>query len=318
MRTALNGKYRGILLAFTALALVACERKTEIPPAAADSVLGANSSAFIRVDSLDTPESAVHDTIHDVYLVSNIRGDGLARDSNGFISRIRPDGSVEALRFIEGGRSGVTLHAPKGMALRGDSLWVSDIDVVRVFSATSGAPLGFVDLAPHGAMFLNDVATGPDGSLYITDTGFRLANGEYSHPGPDRLFRISPNRQVTILLTGDKLARPNGITWDQDSSRLLLAPLGDSAISTFRIGDSAPAELVKGPGGYDGIESLGQGRFVVSSLDASSILVFSNGALRTVIDSLTDPADIGVDRRRGRVLIPSLGGNRLEIRPLQP
>src|SRR5256886_13499427 len=50
------------------------------------------------------------------------------------ISRVRPDGAVENLKFIEGGHNGVTLHAPKGLALLGDTLWVADIDVVRARS----------------------------------------------------------------------------------------------------------------------------------------------------------------------------------------
>src|SRR2546430_5656762 len=32
---------------------------------------------------------------------------------SGFISRVRPDGAVENLKFVEGGHSGVTLNAPK-------------------------------------------------------------------------------------------------------------------------------------------------------------------------------------------------------------
>src|SRR2546422_7709536 len=53
--------------------------------------------------------------------------------------RSRPDGAVENLKFIEGGHSGVTLNAPKGLAIRGDTLWVADIDVVRAFDARTGA-----------------------------------------------------------------------------------------------------------------------------------------------------------------------------------
>jgi hypothetical protein len=298
-----------------ALFPLACQPEGQ-PRTAADSTAASSVEPIAIVDSLSTPESAIHDSIQDVYLVSSINGDGTALDNNGFISRIRPDGTVENLRFIAGGQNGVTLNGPKGLALKGDSLWVSDITVVRVFSARTGAPLGSIDLAAQGAMFLNDVAAGPDGSIYLTDSGFRVVNGEYSHPGPDRIFRVLPDGRVSVLLMGDQLKTPNGITWDPGTSRMLLGPLSDSTVYGFTLGDSAVSAIVKGPGGYDGIEALGGGRFVVSSLDGSSILIYRDGALTTVIDSLQDPADIGVDRRRGRLLIPSLGGNRLEIRPL--
>ena len=84
------------------------------PPPAATKV--ASIAGFL------TPESVLHDTTQDIYFVSNINGSPTAKDNNGFISRVRPDGAVENLKFIEGGKNGVTLHGPKGLALWGDTL----------------------------------------------------------------------------------------------------------------------------------------------------------------------------------------------------
>ena len=296
--------------------ILGCDRKPA-PGSTADSLPPAAADTVITIDSLATPESALHDSVQDVYLVSNINGSPSDADNNGFISRVRPDGSVEALRFIAGGVNGVTLNAPKGMALRGDSLWVSDITAVRVFNARTGASIATIDFKSRGAVFLNDVAAAPDGSIYITDTGVRIANGEFSHPGPDRIFRIGPDGKVSVVMTGTKLGQPNGLAWDPSSNRMLLASLGDSTIYAFAAGDTTLTPIVKGPGSYDGIEMLGGGQFVVSSHAVAAILVYRNGALTAVIDSLQDPADIGLDRKRNRVLIPSLGGNRLDIRPLR-
>ncbi|HEY2905899.1 MAG TPA: hypothetical protein VGJ29_08345 [Vicinamibacterales bacterium] len=50
--------------------------------------------------------------------MSNINGEGTARDNNGYISRVAPDGRVLTARFIEGGHNAVTLNAPKGLATR--------------------------------------------------------------------------------------------------------------------------------------------------------------------------------------------------------
>src|SRR2546430_16687145 len=111
------------------------------------------------------------------------------------ISRVRPDGAVETLKFIEGGHNGVTLHAAKGLALLGDTLWVADIDVVRAFDARTGAPRDSVSLATLGAVFLNDIAIAQTGALYITDSGIKFDDvGNVLHPGPDRVFRIGPDR----------------------------------------------------------------------------------------------------------------------------
>src|SRR5207247_4824554 len=135
------------------------------------------------------------------------------KDIHWFIIRVRPDGAVENLKFIEGGHGGVTLNAPKWLAIRGDTLWVADIDIVRSFDAKTGAPRDSVSMASLGAVFLNDIAIAQTGALYITDTGIRFDDvGNVLHPGPDRIFRIGTDRQVTVAVRGDTLGRPNGIT----------------------------------------------------------------------------------------------------------
>src|SRR5439155_460685 len=158
----------------------------------------------IVVEGFLTPESVLHDPAQDIYFVSNINGGPTTKDNNGFISRVRPDGAVENLKFIEGGHGGVTLNAPKGLAIRGDTLWVADIDMVRSFDAKTGAPRDSVSLAGLGAVFLNDIAIAQTGALYITDTGIRFDDvGNVLHPGPDRIFRIGTDRQVTVAVRGD-------------------------------------------------------------------------------------------------------------------
>src|SRR5207253_7934041 len=117
------------------------------------------------VEGFLTPESVLHDSVQDIYFVSNINGSPTAKDNNGFISRVKPDGAVENLKFIEGARNGVTLNAPKGLALQGDTLWVADIDVIRSFNAKTGALIDSVSLAKLGAVFLNDLAVTPTGAV---------------------------------------------------------------------------------------------------------------------------------------------------------
>ena len=173
------------------------------PPPAATRV--ATIAGFLA------PESVLHDTAQDIYFVSNINGSPTAKDDNGFISRVRPDGAVENLKFIEGGHNGVTLHAPKGLALLGDTLWVADIDVVRAFDARTGAPRDSVSLATLGAVFLNDIAIAQTGALYITDSGIKFDDvGNVLHPGPDRVFRIGPDRKVTVAVRGTRWAGRTG------------------------------------------------------------------------------------------------------------
>jgi hypothetical protein len=69
----------------------------------------------------------------------------------------------------------------------------------------------------------------------------------------------------------------------------------------------------RGPGGYDGIEALADGRVLVSSQDGASILVLRDGSLTPLITGVTDVGDIGVDLKRNRVAIPRLDTNLLEL-----
>src|SRR3989449_7983980 len=100
------------------------------------------ATKLTMVEGFLTPESVLHDPAQDIYFVSNINGGPTAKDNNGFISRVRPDGAVENLKFIEGGHGGVTLHAPKGLAIRGGTVGVTGIRHVRSFDAENRAPRG--------------------------------------------------------------------------------------------------------------------------------------------------------------------------------
>jgi sugar lactone lactonase YvrE len=294
------------------LTLFAGCKKGERPPAQSAAPPAAPAKVA-EVDSLQTPESVLWDQAQDVYFVSNINGNPSVKDDNGFISRVKPDSGLEQLKFIAAGTGGVTLNAPKGLALRGDTLWVTDIDAVRAFNAVTGRPLFSVDLSRQGAVFLNDPAFGPDGALYITDTGIRFdQQGNMTHPGPDRVFRIGPDRKVSVAAQGDTLERPNGITWDATGNRFIVVAFGGPSVFAWHSGDADPTVIARGPGGFDGVEMVG-GRLLVSSWTDSTVSAYETGSPVKLISGVPSPADIGYDAKRNRLLIPIFTGNRVEV-----
>ena len=297
---------RPSLIPLALLVAVGCARKeTPAPPVAAAPAKVAEATGF------STPESVLWDAEQQTWFVSNINGSVVAKDGNGFISRLTADGAIDSLNFVLGGRGGVTLHAPKGMALVGDTLWVTDIDAVRGFHRRTGAPLAAIEIGAQ-AKFLNDVVAGPDGKLYITDTGVGVdEKGGFTHPGPDRIFAIE-GRTVSVAAEGDWLQRPNGITWDQASNRFLLAPFGGTALRGWTPGAATADSLAAGPGMQDGIEVL-NGQTLVSSWADSTIFVMDASGPRKLITGVTSPADIGVDQVRGLVAIPLFLENRVEV-----
>jgi sugar lactone lactonase YvrE len=340
---------RATVLCTSLAALAACQPMDRRPPPKATQVAdtahpvepqtpppasaGVGATKVGTMVGFLTPESVLYDSAQDIYFVSNVNGGPLAKDNNGFISRVRPDGegapgaagagagagagapggAIEVLKFIEGGRAGATLNAPKGMAVLGDTLWVADIDVVRAFNARTGAPVDSVKLDSLHAVFLNDIAIAPNGAIYVTDTGIRFDDvGNVLHPGPDRVFRIGPDRKVTTAVRGDSLGWPNGITLDAAGRRFIIVQYGGKAVLAWKPGDRAPKVIAKGVGAFDGVEVIG-GKIVVSSWADSSITRFDSTQGTKIITGVPSPADIGYDAKRNRVLIPIFTGNRVEI-----
>lgn len=298
------------------VATAACGRKSDAG-AAADTTTAAKDSAAqsaagpTRVEGFQAPESAKYDAELDVWYVSNINGSPVDKDGNGYISRLKADGTVDSMKFIEGGKLGVTLNAPKGLALQADTLWVADIDAVRGFNRRTGVPVASITL--KGSKFLNDIAVGPDG-IYITDTGIKADAKGMSHPGPDRVYRIGPNRSQNVALENDSLAGPNGITWDGARKQFIIVPFFGNVVRAWTPGSKVTIPLGTSPGQLDGVEVLDAQRLLITSWADSSLDVFENGAATALEKNLPSPADIGLDTKRSRVAIPLLMENRIEFR----
>jgi hypothetical protein len=281
--------------------------------AKSDQSKTASSGAPVKAASIagfQTPESVKWDSGQDVYFVSNINGSPNAKDGNGYITRLGPAGMIMDSAFIKG------LNAPKGMALLHDTLWVTDIDQVRAFDARTGAPVA--TLTMPGAIFLNDIAAAPDGSLYVTDTAIRFAaNGTVAHSGTDQIFRIAADRKVSVAIKSDSLGRPNGITWDPANQGFIVVPFGANSLLAWKPSETAVTRLFTGPGQFDGVEITRDGATWVTSWADSSVYRYEHGQGSSLIKGVPSPADIGYDAKRNRILIPVLTGNRVEIWQLQ-
>jgi sugar lactone lactonase YvrE len=299
-----TGLSRGLLGIAAGLA-VACgggrdmgetARRSDTTAAAETAPLSAAISH--TVEKLEAPEAARFDPDLGVYFVANINGEPDGKDGNGYISRVTRDGQVDSLEFIAGGRGGVTLNAPKGMVIVGDTLWVADIDAARAFDKRSGKPIATVSLKE--AKFLNDAAVGPDGAIYFTDTG------------ANRVYRVAGGK-ATVALESKDLQGPNGITWDSAASKFLIVPFQGKSISRWAPGDSVPEVVIEGPGQMDGIEALGEGRFIVSTWADSSLFILDGDKISKLIGGLPSPADLAFDAEAGRVAVPLLMENRVEF-----
>lgn len=305
----LRRQLRVVLAASLVFSAASC-RST---PETADGAERARRVQVVR--GFGSPESVRYDPEQDVFFVSNMLGPGSLKDNNGYIVRMSAADPRRAEVLVEGGRGGVTLHAPKGMALKGDTLWVADIDVLRGFHRKSGAPLATVDLRPQRAVLLNDVAVAPDGSLRVTDSGILMTKKGVLHPGGDRVFAIGAGGAVSVVAQGSALGIPNGITWDPEGKRWLVVSFDPfrSEVYALRAGEESKTVIARGPGRFDGVERLDDGRLLVTSWSDSSLYLYTGARGERVVRNLWQPADLGVDTRRGRVAIPLVLQGRVEV-----
>lgn len=270
------------------------------------------------VTGFNVPESARYDAERDVYYVSNVTGHPMIEDNSGYISVMNPDGDIVTPNFIAGGRFGVTLHAPKGLALVGDTLWVTDINRIRGFHRDTGRPLAEIDLVPAGAGFLNDITVAPDGTLYVSDTGFRLDSLRRVRPGaPGRIYMVVRPSAVSVAVAGDTLRAPNGVLWDRADDRLLIGSFMGRSILAWHP-ERGLNHVASGPGGYDGIERVPGLGVVVTSQDGRAVVLLQGDRTVPLIEGVEDMGDLGVDTRRRRLAIPRLDTNLLEIWQLPP
>ena len=264
-----------------------------------------------QIAGFATPESVLHDGVTDELLVTEIVGKPLEKDGKGRIHKFAADATtLPTAAWIESGRNGVVLDAPKGMAVTRGVLFVADIDVVRKFDRRSGASIGTIPIP--GATFLNDVVVLPDGSILVSDSGMDAA---FEPNGTDALWRIGADDGVERFVSGpDVLHGPNGLAFAD--GRLWVACWRKPQVLEFSF-DGVLQHTHAMPGAQlDGIAVDANGTRYVSSWQTATIYAFDDAGVRVVADGLTSPADFAFDIVRRRFVVPLFLEDRIVRRGL--
>lgn len=266
---------------------------------------GRNIEPWSMSEGLDAPESTYFDAASGFLFVSQVGlrpgGSPLDKDGNGAIAKLTPEGKVVATKWVTG------LNSPKGLRSHGGTLWVADVDEVVGIDIASGRIASRIPVP--GAKFLNDVATGADGTVYVSDM---ITN---------KIHGIRGGR-VTTVADGDQLEHPNGLLVEGDS--LIVAAWGkpEPDFSTkvpgrlYRLNIATGAKTLITPsplGNLDGLESDGRGGYLVSDWGNGRIYrIASNGATRTLMQFKRGAADIAYLPASRTLIVPHMLENRVQ------
>ncbi len=244
------------VISAAALVLVACA-----PPAAPAPAAQPRLELAWRASGLANPESVALSDDETFLYVTNVNGEGAAKDGNGFISRVSVDGAVLELEWARG------LDGPKGIMRGGPALYVADIDRMVVIDAATGAINRTVAIA--GAQFLNDLTFAPDGRVLIADSG------------GGRIYAIASDT-AEVWLEHELLGSVNGLA--PEPERLVVTTMAGRLLAIDYV-TKAVSVLAEGLGDVDGVASLGGGRYLVSEWPGLMHVVTSDGAHTTIMDT---------------------------------
>ncbi|WP_430408383.1 hypothetical protein [Kordia sp.] len=133
-------------------------------------------------------ESVVYDKKRNVYYASLI---GNREKGDGSIAKVDADGKIIDTLFISG------LNDPKGIAITGDKLYVSDVTVLVEADLTTGKVLR--EHTNENAQFLNDVEISKDGTVYVSDTQ------------KSSIFALTTDGNFSEWFNSEALEHPNGL-----------------------------------------------------------------------------------------------------------
>ena len=275
--------------------------------------------AQITVTELESPYSFVNDPVEKGYFISSVNGKPEATDNNGFITKLDPNGKLLNLKFIQGGKEGVILHAPKGMALVEHVLYVADLDTLRGFDTTTGkpvlaltirSPVASQSVRPQAS--LSDVTFDGKGHLYCSD---QKAN---------TIYRVDLATQtLSVLVTDRALAGPSGLVVHPRSGQIIAVSWEKGKISEISP-EGVVTELFSN-GFFSsrfqnlrGVDFDRWGNMYVSDFTTGKVWRMSwDKRFQVIAEFLPTPGDLSIDRANNLILVPYEFANAAEMNGLE-
>ena len=184
---------------------------------------------------------------------------------------------------------------------------MSDIDQIVSIDISRGKITQTVKVP--GAEFLNDLACGPDGSVYVADML------------PSRIYQYKDSK-ISVLAEGEQVESPNGLL--VNGGKLIIAAWGHDIqddFSTKTAGRLLAMDLATGKitpitkkptGNLDGVEADGRGGYIVTDFKGGKVLHISPaGAVKVLMTLSQGVADNAFLQDRGWLILPVMLENKL-------
>lgn len=249
-------------------------------------------------EGIATPESVYVDEASGFVFTSQMDGAPDARDGNGRIAKLAGDGTVISSSWVTG------LNAPKGLRSHNGTLWAADLDEVLGIDIASGTITSRVKV--DGALMLNDVAVGADGTIYVSDMM------------PSRIYAIRDGK-ASVFAEGEHIEYGNGLI--VDGNRLVVGGWGkpkpdfstDVPGHLFALDLQTRQKTLITPKPFaniDGLERDGRGGYIVSDFVAGKVMqVSATGEVRELRSFMPGTADIAFVPGANVLIIPHMNEN---------
>jgi SMP-30/Gluconolactonase/LRE-like region len=225
---------------------------------------------------------------------------GQEQKNDGAIVTVGSRGNVTGT-LVRASRA-TRLGDPKGMAIKGSTLWVTDVTKIRSFALKTGAAGRVVDLSAS-ARFLNDLAVDRQGNLWASDSG------------TNTLYRVSSAGRVTRLRLPNRFAVPNGVALHPGTREIWFVTDPESgAAQVGRVTGAGKVLRVKASSRFehlDGLAFVGRTAYFSDYQTGSIWKLSADGKLTRRAVLAGSPADISYAAGLKRLLVPLIEGGHL-------
>lgn len=254
-----------------------------------------------EVEGFKMPESVVYDETRKQYYVSNVNQAPMEQDNNGSIGIIKENGKNPIVEWITG------FSSPKGLGLKGDTLYVADVKELIVIDVAKGKIKKRFS-APD-TMILNGIAIS-DENVFVTDW---MGNAIYT----------VEEDGIKLWLKSADLDMPNGLyvqgdylyvgAWGNDvqpdfstksSGNLKRVSIKTKKIETLTDGEPWM--------NLDGLHAINDDRLIASDFVAGKIHEFnSQGDINKTFEVGKTAADFTYVKDKNIIVVPYLMANKV-------